>query len=93
MQDVTGASVPKLPRGVRLHFDQVRNAHVLLAPERAFNVDDQAVAVLQMVDGLRSIGTIAGDLATKYNADPATIERDVTAMIGDLIAKRVVEAA
>ena len=93
MQDVTGASVPRLPRGVRLHFDQVRNAHVLLAPERAFNVDDQAVAVLQMVDGLRSIGTIAGDLATKYNADPATIERDVTAMIGDLIAKRVVEAA
>ena len=51
MQDVTGASVPKLPRGVRLHFDQVRNAHVLLAPERAFNVDDQAVAVLQLVDG------------------------------------------
>ncbi len=93
MQDVTGASVPRLPRGVRLHFDQVRNAHVLLAPERAFNVDDQAVAVLQMVDGQRSIGTIAGDLATKYNADPATIERDVTAMIGDLIAKRVVEAA
>ena len=71
----------------------MRNAHVLLAPERAFNVDDQAVAVLQMVDGLRSIGTIAGDLATKYNADPAMIERDVTAMIGDLIAKRVVEAA
>ena len=93
MQDVTGASVPKLPRGVRLHFDQVRNAHVLLAPERAFNVDDQAVAVLQLVDGKRSIGTIAGDLATKYNADPAAIERDVAAMIGDLIAKRVVEAA
>ena len=86
MQDVTGASVPRLPRGVRMHFDQVRNAHVLLAPERAFNVDAQAVAVLQMVDGQRSIGTIAGDLATKYNADPATIERDVTAMIGDLIA-------
>ena len=39
MDEVTGASIPKLPRGVRLHFDQVRNAHVLLAPERAFNVD------------------------------------------------------
>lgn len=93
MNEVTGASVPKLPRGVRLHFDQVRNAHVLLAPERAFNVDGQAVAVLQLVDGQRSIGSIAGDLATKYNADPAAIERDVTAMIGDLVAKRVVEAA
>ena len=93
MEDVTGASVPRLPRGVRLHFDQVRNAYVLLAPERAFNVDGQAVAVLQLVDGQRSIGAIAGDLATRYNADPVVIERDVATMIGDLIAKRVVEAA
>ncbi len=93
MEAVTGASIPRLPRGVRLHFDQVRNAHVLLAPERAFNVDGQAVAVLQLVDGQRSIGAIAGDLAGRYNADPAQIERDVTAMIGDLVAKRVVEAA
>lgn len=93
MADLTGASVPRLPRGVRLHFDRVRNAHVLLAPERAFNVDDQAVAVLELVNGQRSIGAIAGDLATKYNTDVATIEGDVTAMIGDLVAKRVVEAA
>ena len=93
MIDVTGASVPRLPRGVRLHFDQVRNAHVLLAPERAFNVDGQAVAVLQLVDGQRSIDTIACDLAAQYKADPAQVERDVVAMIGDLVAKRVVEAA
>ena len=93
MTEVTGASVPKLPRGVRLHFDRVRNAHVLLAPERAFNVDGQAVAVLELVDGQRSIGAIAGNLSAKYNGDLVTIERDVTAMIGDLIAKRVVEAA
>ena len=91
--ELTGASVPKLPRGVRLHFDPVRNAHVLLAPERAFNVDGNAVAVLQLVDGQRTISAIAGDLSAKYNADAAVIERDVTAMIGDLVAKRVVEAA
>ena len=92
MAEVTGTSVPKLPRGVRLHFDKVRNAHVLLAPERAFNVDDRAVAVLQLVDGTRTIGAIAGDLATRFNADSSLIERDVTTMIDDLIAKRVVEA-
>ena len=91
MGEVTGTSVPKLPRGVRLHFDQVRNAHVLLAPERAFNVDATAVAVLQLVDGQRSIQIIASELATRYNADPAVIERDASAMIADLVAKRVVE--
>ena len=93
MTEVTGASVPRLPRGVRLHFDQVRNAYVLLAPERAFNIDGQAVAVLQLVDGQRTIEAIADDLATKYSADVTLIARDVTAMIGDLVAKRVVEAA
>lgn len=93
MSDVTGASVPKLPRGVRLHFDQVRGAHVLLAPERAFNVDGNAVAVLQLVDGRRTVAQIAGELAAKYDADQVVIERDVAAMVGDLVAKRVVEAA
>ena len=93
MSELSGASVPKLPRGVRLHFDPVRQAHVLLAPERAFNVDGNAVAVLQLVDGQRSIAIIADDLAAKYAADRTVIERDVTMMIGDLVAKRVVEAA
>lgn len=92
MTELSGTSVPKLPRGVRLHFDSVRNAHVLLAPERAFNVDGNAVAVLQLVDGKRSIGEIAGDLASRYNADASVIEGDIAKMIDDLIAKRVVEA-
>ena len=77
---------------MRLHFDSVRNAHVLLAPERAFNVDGNAVAVLELVDGKRTLNEIAGDLAARYNADAAVIERDVAKMIDDLISKRVVEA-
>jgi pyrroloquinoline quinone biosynthesis protein D len=93
VSEAPGSKVPKLPRGVRLHFDQVRNAHVLLAPERAFNVDSNAVAVLQLVDGQRTVADIAGDLATQFNADRSVIERDVAAMIDDLISKRVVEAA
>jgi pyrroloquinoline quinone biosynthesis protein D len=92
MSGLTGASVPRLPRGVRLHFDKVRNAHVLLAPERAFNVDDRAVTVLKLVDGVHTISGIAGVLGAQFNADPAVIERDITAMLADLVGKRVVEA-
>ena len=89
---VSGSNVPRLPRGVRLHFDKVRDAHVLLAPERAFNVDANAVAVLELIDGRRSIADIAADLAQRFNAEQATIERDVAMMVDDLIGKRVVEA-
>ena len=93
MTEVSGSSVPKLPRGVRLHFDQVRQSHVLLAPERAFNVDGNAIAVLQLVDGARSVDDIAAVLAEKYAADKSVIAHDIGKMIDDLIAKRVMEAA
>jgi coenzyme PQQ biosynthesis protein PqqD len=85
--------VVRLPRGVRLRFDAVRNAHVLLAPERAFDLDDIAVAVLELVDGHRSVAQIATELAARFEADRATVEADVTGMLADLIGKRVMEAS
>ncbi|WP_238311264.1 pyrroloquinoline-quinone synthase PqqC [Methylobacterium organophilum] len=83
--------VPRLPRGVRLRFDDVRGKHVLLAPERTFDLDDNAVAVLKLVDGSRSVGDIAGELAEIYAADRAVIEADISVMLADLAAKRVLE--
>jgi pyrroloquinoline quinone biosynthesis protein D len=88
---VSADDVPRLPRGVRLRVDTVRNATVLLAPERTFNLDPVAAAVLQLVDGERSFSRIVDELAAAYNADRATIEADVAAMLDDLIEKRVVE--
>lgn len=91
MSDLTASDVPRLPRGVRLHFDKVRQAHVLLAPERAFNIGDTAVMTLKLVDGSRTIASIAATLAAQFNADPTVVERDVIAMLGELKGKRVVE--
>jgi pyrroloquinoline quinone biosynthesis protein D len=83
--------VPRLPRGVRLRFDAVRKAHVLLAPERAFDLDETAAAVLELVDGQRRVGDIVAVLAERYEAPPADIEGDVLAMLADLVAKRVLD--
>lgn len=83
--------VPRLPRGVRMRFDEVRSKHVLLAPERTFDLDDNAVAVLTLVDGQRSVSDIAGKLAETFAADRAVIEADVLAMLNDLATKRVLE--
>lgn len=81
--------VPSLPRGVRMHFDRVRQAHVLLAPERAFNLDQQAVTVLGLVDGQRRVSDIAEALSAIYAADRSLIEADVLSMLSDLAGKRV----
>ncbi|MCE4223584.1 pyrroloquinoline-quinone synthase PqqC [Methylobacterium sp. C25] len=86
-----GTDVPRLPRGVRLRFDDVRGKHVLLAPERTFDLDDNAVAVLKLVDGKRSVGDIAGELAAIYAADRSVIEADIGVMLADLAQKRVLE--
>ena len=86
-----GSDVPRLPRGVRLRFDDVRGKHVLLAPERTFDLDDNAVAVLKLVDGTRSVSDIAGALAETYAADRSVIEADILVMLADLAQKRVLE--
>jgi pyrroloquinoline quinone biosynthesis protein D len=88
---LTGTDVPRLPRGVRLRFDEVRKAHVLLAPERAFDLDETAATVLNLVDGQRSISAIVDELAARFDADRGMIEADVIEMLADLVGKRVVE--
>ena len=83
--------IPRLPRGVRLRYDETRDKHVLLAPERTFDLDDNAVAVLKLVDGSRTVAAIADALGETYSADPRAIEADILVMLDGLAEKRVLE--
>ena len=91
MISLTPRDVPRFPRGVRMRFDAVRNAHVLLAPERAFDLDETAATVLELVDGRRSIELIVDELAARFDSDRAVIEADVLEMLTELVGKRIVE--
>ena len=84
-------SRPRLPRGVRLRRDEARGRWTLLAPERIFEVDAIAAAVLELCDGERDLAAIVAELARRYNAPAGVIEKDVAKMLGDLEAKRVLE--
>jgi pyrroloquinoline quinone biosynthesis protein D len=77
-------TVPHLARGVRLHYDEVRSAWVLLAPERLFQPDDVALEVLRLVDGERSVRAIIDSLASRYQAPRALIAADVVTMLQNL---------
>ena len=68
--------IPCLPRGVRLHFDKVRDTWVLLAPERAITLDAIGHAILSEVDGERSFDQITRALAEKYQAPQDQIRSD-----------------
>ena len=89
---VTAATRPALPPHIKLRHDASRGRWLVLAPERIFEPDDVAVAVLKLCDGDRSVDDIAGDLAKEYNAPKQEIIADIVAMLQDLADKGVVKA-
>ncbi len=84
------AVVPAFGIGVKFRFDEVRGAWIVLAPERLFLPDEQAVEILKLVDGRRSLGAIVDDLAARYQAPHELIANDVATMLRDLADKGVI---
>jgi pyrroloquinoline quinone biosynthesis protein D len=85
-------SKPAFPRHIRLQHHHATGRWVILAPERIFNLDDVAVAVLQLCDGARTVEQIAVELSASYNAPQKRILGDITPMLQDLADKGVVRA-
>jgi pyrroloquinoline quinone biosynthesis protein D len=84
------ARVPRFKPGVKFRMDTVRNAWVVLGPERLFLPDEQAVEVLKLIDGARSLGEIARELAARYMAPDTVVFNDVETMLADLGEKGVI---
>ena len=82
---------PVLPRGVRLHYDGVREAWTLVAPERAILLDEAGQAILAEVDGERSVAEIAARLAERFAAPVEEILGDTREFLGGLADRRLVD--
>jgi pyrroloquinoline quinone biosynthesis protein D len=83
---------PRLVTGARLHYDDVREEHVLLIPEGVVRLNPTAAEVLDLCDGERSLDDIAGTLSARYEG--ADVSDDVRELV-DAMAQRgfVVDAA
>jgi pyrroloquinoline quinone biosynthesis protein D len=84
-------AIPRLGPGMKFRHDPVRDAWVILGPERLFVPDEHAVAVLRLIDGARSVADIAATLAITYNAPAATIEADILPMLDALAASGAIK--
>ncbi|HUI20912.1 MAG TPA: pyrroloquinoline quinone biosynthesis peptide chaperone PqqD [Methylocella sp.] len=89
--ELSTLSKPRLPRGVRLKYDETRSEWLLLAPERVIKADAIAVEILKRCDGTATLSAIVDDLAQQFSADRTRVETDVRAMLGELAAKRMVD--
>ncbi len=87
---ISDNSVPAFARGMRMRFDGVRDAWVVLGPERLFQPDGIAVEVLKLVDGQRNFGAILDDLCSRYAAPREVVAGDVSDMLEELAGKGVV---
>ena len=83
-------SRPRLAPGVRLHRDAVRDAWVLLSPERIIETEGPAHDILSRCDGQRTVDEIVDELAAQYAAPREEIATDVADLLAELAQKRMV---
>jgi len=89
---VEGACVLRFAPHARFRFDEVRRAWVVLAPERLLLPDEQAVEILQLIDGERTVDIVIDKLAQRYEAPREVIASDVVKMLQDLVDKKVLRS-
>ena len=88
---IRGDVIPRLPRGVRLRYDDVRSQWILLAPERILKPDGIALEILKRCDGKATLDAIIDDLVLVFGAEREEVGRDVREFLDSLAAKRILE--
>jgi pyrroloquinoline quinone biosynthesis protein D len=86
-----GGTVLRFPPHVKFRFDDKRQAWIVLAPERLLLPDEQAVEILKLIDGARTVDGVIDELARQFDAPRAEIAGDVLPMLRDLVEKRVLQ--
>lgn len=66
MSIIENHAQPRLVRGVRLRWDDLRKQHWLLIPEGALKLNSTAAAILALCNGERTLNTIAQELNEQY---------------------------
>ena len=80
---VLSTNRPRLARQVRLHWDPVRERHVLLAPEGVLVLNQTGATILGLCDGKRTVVEIVEELRGRYSRVAGDEVRDFLARLVD----------
>lgn len=82
---------PRIAAGLRLQWEPVQQAHVLLYPEGMVKLNQSAGEILKRCDGQREVRAIVADLEQAFSA--TGLEPEVTAFLDIALKQRWVELA
>lgn len=85
---LTPSSIPRLWKLARLGHDAVRGRPVLLYPEGAVLLNETAKAILELVDGHRSIAAISAELSLRYGG--TDVQADVLECLDRLTRQELI---
>jgi pyrroloquinoline quinone biosynthesis protein D len=79
-------SAPALASGVR--FRRVPGGQgMLLIPEGVVDLNESACAIVELIDGRRTVAAIASDLCARHGVDMAQMTSDIETLLQRLAAK------
>ena len=79
MSAVALSARPAIAHGMRLQWEPVQEAHVLLYPEGMVKLNGSAGAILERCDGVRTVAQIVADLERAFGS--TNLSDDVTAFV------------
>ena len=89
MSAVAADAKPHIGRGLRLQWEPVQGAHVLLYPEGMVKLNQSAGEIMRRCDGERMITEIIADLERTFGV--SGLSDDVTAFVSMALDKRWLE--
>lgn len=80
-------ATPRLWKFARLDHDPVRQRPVLLYPEGAVLLNDTGKAIIELMDGRRTVAEIGDILSERYQTD---VRADVVEYLSHLAARELI---